>query len=61
MKNHQIVYVITCDGKVSQEAYDQIEKAQFFCATRGDQPIKENDFFYSSCQHTYCIVPVTVK
>lgn len=61
MASCQTVYVVICDGKISQEAYDYLEKAQFFCATRGDQPIKVNDFFYSSCQHTYRIVPVTVK
>lgn len=59
--SYQIAYVVTCDGKVSQEVYSQLEKAQSFCATRGDRPMKKNEFFYSSCQHTYHIIPVTVK
>lgn len=61
MASYQTVYVVTCDGKVSQEAYSQLEKAQFFCATRGDHPMKKNEFFYSSCQHTYRIIPVAMK
>lgn len=35
-------------ARVSGTAYKNLEKAQRFCETRGDNPIKVTDYFYDA-------------
>lgn len=48
-------------GKVSQEAYDSLEKAQAFIETRADKPVKQSEYWYRSEGFTdYLIYEVNI-
>lgn len=55
------VYIITCNGKVSQEAYDSLSKAQQFIRSRSDKPEMADEYVFISAANRYEIHPVTVK
>lgn len=55
------IYIITVNGKVSQEGYQSLADAQRFCSTRTDRPYKLTDYLYISYLNLYKIIPVTIK
>lgn len=55
------VYIITCNGKVSQEAYGSLSKAQHFIESRSDKPEKADEYTFIAGANRYEIHPVSVK
>ena len=55
------VYIVTANGKVSQEGYQSLADAQRFCSTRIDAPYRLTDYLYMSYHNQYKIIPVTIK
>lgn len=55
------VYIITCNGKVSQQAYDSLSKAQHFIESRSDKPEKADEYTFIAGANKYEIHPVNVK
>lgn len=48
-------------GKVSQEGYNSLEKAQAFIESRADKPIKQSEYLYRSEDFTnYLIYEVNI-
>lgn len=60
------IFVITIQAdysmpKISQEAYDSLEKAQTFIEHRGDAPRKLTDFQYESDRYEYNIYELVLR
>lgn len=47
-------------GKVSQEGYTTLEKAQAFIGGRSDRPTQVSPFLYRSSERTYLIYDVKI-
>lgn len=48
-------------GKVSQEGYGSLEKAQAFIESRADKPVKQSEYMYRSEDFTdYLIYEVSI-
>lgn len=57
-----IVYVVLCNGKLSSEGYDTLEKAQEFCENRLDKPeMVGNGWCFISEENVYTITDVVVN
>jgi len=55
------IYVVSANGKVSQEGYTSLAKAQEFIKGRYGCPVKIDDFMFGCGNIVYRILEIEVK